>query len=279
MSILSRIFGNPPTTPPALSDAQRANAAIQQRQDIQSGVQQQPAGNTQPTGNTTVPSDANNPNGGNAQNQPLALADRTGDKSPLDNYKDLWQPIDPAKSPPSPSLVPDLTLDPTKLMEAAKRVDFTQGLDPELVKKALGGDSASLLQVLNAAGATGLAQAANIASTITTQALTRQEATLRDHFVPDILRRERVNNAMNGEQMGKLMADPAAAPLLRVLTEQLSKANPNSPADAIRDKAMEYLTGFATATVAATGKQITDIPLPVKGARAPVDWDQWIEAK
>lgn len=69
--------------------------------------------------------------------------------SPMDAFKDIFK-IDSTKAPAKDLLQePLLTLDPAKIAEAVGKMDFTKGIDPALMQKALQGDVAALGQILN----------------------------------------------------------------------------------------------------------------------------------
>lgn len=114
----------------------------QQQQQQQSPNQQNQPGNTPSNGATLPGQNQNNgqPGGGqNAQNQPS--------NNPLDSYSKLWDnPQNNSDTPPA------FAIDPKIMDQVVGSQDFTQGIDPEVMQKALTGDAQSLLNIIQQVG-------------------------------------------------------------------------------------------------------------------------------
>src|ERR1017187_3038061 len=103
-------------------------------------TQQQQAATITPAvaANPTVPSGATVPAGANPDGST---------PSPMDSYKELWSNDPNAKAPMAEfSFNPDQA----KLMEAAKSVDFTRVVTPELSKRIMAGGSDGMTAVMEA---------------------------------------------------------------------------------------------------------------------------------
>jgi hypothetical protein len=88
----------------------------------------------------------------------------------------MWQtPVndkgEPIQAPANPLSQPLFQNDPAKITEAAKRLDFTAGIDPAVATKALGGDVASLMELINSSTQNAFVAAAQYSTGIANQGL------------------------------------------------------------------------------------------------------------
>lgn len=203
---------------------------------------------------------------------PAIPASPIGDESPMAKFADLFKIDDKAVVLGSP--VPSLTPDPVKLAAAVKDVDFTKGIDAALMEKALKGDGASLVAVINQSGQSALAQSSAITARIVEQALTTLTKNYETQVIPAVLRQNNVNVAL---AENPLFANPATAPILEGLKTQFITKYPSATADEISTLANEYLQNFAGMIVGTDAtKQITDVPKPAAGAKKETDWSALI---
>ncbi len=70
------------------------------------------------------------------------------DENPLDLYAKLFQNAATASDIQAPSF----SLDPKIIAEVSSKMNFTQGINPELVQKANGGDAAALVELMQEVG-------------------------------------------------------------------------------------------------------------------------------
>lgn len=201
------------------------------------------------------------------------------DKSPLDGYKDLWQPNKDTKAPVS--LVPSFTMDMTKIQAAAGNLDFTKNLDPAIMANALKGDPAALASALNSTAQSGFAHAIAATGTIVKEALQQQSDTFFKTVVPDMFRRERITNGVNSANPA--FSDPAMLPIVRATEQQMSQKYPTASPEEITKHTQEFLSGMATAIARGNKQQITDVPTldntSIYGfSGGNTDWDKWIES-
>lgn len=175
-----------------------------------------------------------------------------GEKSPLAEYANLWQ-ADPNAKPPT-SITPALNFDATKMMEAARQVDFTKSIDPAILTAASKGDPAALATAISQATQAAIAQSAGITATILKQALTQQEHTLMTDVMPRLLREHNVNGAV--AEGNPIFNNPAVAPMLSALESQLSAKYPTATAAEISVHAKSFLGGLAEEIVRGNGGQV-----------------------
>lgn len=235
--------------------------------------------------NTQVtPPDPNNPtNPGNqtkgSDGSVAAFPVVDQDKSPLDGYKDLWQPLKDAKAPAS--LVPTFTMDMTKIQAAAGNLDFTKNLDPTVMANALKGDPAALASALNSTAQSGFAHAIAATGTIVKEALQQQSDTFFKTIVPDLFRKERITSGVQGANPA--FSDPAMAPIVRATEQQMSAKYPTASPEEITKHTQEFLSGMAMAIARGNKQQITDMPsldnTSIFGQTGTnTDWDTWIKS-
>lgn len=261
MSIID-MFRSPPPQP---------QIQQQQQQQQQLGpdgkpIQQQLG----PDGNPLIP---------NATNQP----NPNDNKSPLADFAKLWETT-PLKDGEKPqidlndpqSIVPNLQIDPKKLSEAAKRIDFSRVIDQELAKKALGGDTAAFSQVINSVAQASFANMSMVASRIVENALRQFSPKLLNESLPHSIRKFSIGDTLSASN--RIFADPAVAPMMDMLKSQLQMKYPNASTKEISDMANKFMQGV----VKAVGTQ--DNNNPNDGSRQQqqkeVDWlDDFLPAQ
>lgn len=69
-------------------------------------------------------------------------------ENPLDSYAKMFENA----TKKADNVAPSFSLDPTVLADVSSKMDFTRGLNPELVKKAQEGDANSMLQLIQEVG-------------------------------------------------------------------------------------------------------------------------------
>jgi len=189
--------------------------------------------------NSTVPSTSTVPA------QVVATAtDATGaakPAAPLDNYNKLWE-NDPNAKKSEPFTI---NSDPAQLLEAAKTVDFTKTLTPELhARIKAGGEDAQLAMVeaMNAVSQLTYAQSAHAAAKIAEQAMQKQQAAF-EASLPDIIKRHSVSD--NLRTTNPLMSNPAMAPMVDALQAQFTRKYPQATATEIQAHVNDFLNGAA----------------------------------
>lgn len=178
-----------------------------------------------------------------------------GAKSPLAEYGKLWEADANAPKLENSSLVPDLSFDPAKLLEAAKGIDFTKVMPPELLAKAAANDPAALAQVINLAAQAGVAQSAGTTAKLVTEALTKQQKVFEERYFPDKLREASSRAAL---QVDTLASNPAAAPVYEMVRSHLAAKFPTASPEAVANHAKTYMSELGLAITEGSGKQVVD---------------------
>lgn len=190
------------------------------------------------------------------------LGDPTGkpEGSPMDAFKDIFK-IDPTKqAPKDPLKEPLLSLDPAKIAEAVNKMDFTKGIDPALMQKALQGDVASLGQVVN--------QAARNSYMGSFQAITgileRAISVNNERFGNSLDGRFRNFQVNSAQSKNPVLNHDSVKPVLASLRSLIAQQNPTMHPEAVATQAEEYfltmgksLASLNTEDVDADGKKKT----------------------
>lgn len=190
--------------------------------------------------------------------------------SPLDQFTKMWDtPLTsdgkPAPMPVDPLRAPIVNFDPTKITESANKMDFASSVNPELVAKALSGDTAAFSDVINQAirnAVVGMTlsngQLLNNAINTNNERITSQ---LPTHIKQVQLRESTEENSVFNH--------PAAQPLVQSLKQLAFAKDPNASVADINDQISKYLTGFAAAVVDA---QPQNVQQRQQTAAAETDW-------
>lgn len=210
MSILDMFRGAAPNNTPAQAQQQQVPAPTQP-----AGAQQQ-----------SQVQDAQN-----------ALSTPAAGTSPLDNYKDLWQPA----TNEAGGATPIFNVDSAKILEAAGKANFASGLSPEVVANALKGDANAFMQAINSVAQQSFAQATIAATKLMEQGL-EKHGQQQQELLPSLVKKSLVSNSM---QDNPLYKHEATRPLLSALESQLAAKYPNATASQITEHAQQFISEFA----------------------------------
>lgn len=204
----------------------------------------------------------------------------TGEKSPLENYVDLWQAPDPKTTRPPASLEVTVPADMTKMMETARTIDFTKAIPKEVLDKALAGDSAAMMAALNATVQASFAQAAGVTAKIVEGALTAQGKKFHDEILPAALKKAQVADSLRTDN--PTFNSPAVSPLIAIVEAQMQLKHPDASPAEITKKAKEYVLTASEHLLGDT-KVISDKPTAgaIKKntlARESEDWSKFFAA-
>jgi hypothetical protein len=208
-------------------------------------AQQQAAG-----ANTTVPSQATPVSNGSNVAIPAV---GQGEASPLAGFADLWK-TDPNTPPPTTSIVPNFNMDPAGLMKMAQQVNFTNHIPQETITKALSGDQTAFLDVINQAAQLGYANATAASSEIIKNSLGKAQGVLQESVLPNAFRNQQIDQALTASN--PIFTDPAVAPMLGMLKNQLQQKYPTATPEQIAEQASAYLGAMSNRIVTAQGGTI-----------------------
>jgi hypothetical protein len=182
-----------------------------------------------------------------AQNNPSAVPQGAESTqaltSPLDPFKDVWSPAAAQAQSADPFAAPYLQLDEGKLAQGLQQVDFTRGMNPELLQKAMSGDAQAFMETLNHVSRATLQQSTRL-QTATTESALRTHSERVKGFIPDAVRQ---SNLQSQPISNPALAHPSVEPMLRVLRGQIAQQNPNMTPQEVASRAENFFTSAAQA--------------------------------
>lgn len=188
--------------------------------------------------------------------------------SPLDAFKDLWNtPVTPPGELPQSMFG---NMDPAKVLESARKVDFAKSTPPELMARIeKGGPDAmvALQQVMNHVSQGVYANSAIATTKIVEQAQAKAQADFLAQL-PSLVRKFSANENLRTEN--PLLNNPAVQPLVGAMTEQLSRKFPNATSAEIQTQVNGYFDAISSAFA----------PKPVQSPAeksAAADWSKFLE--
>lgn len=193
--------------------------------------------NTNPVPNTTTLSTPNT-----APNSVIPDNGSTAPPSPLEKHKDLWE--DDANSGTNTGFQQP-NVDPQKILEAAKTVDFSKVLDQEsLAAVAAGGENAvaALVKVLNSHAQAVYGQAAVAADKIVTARLEAAQNGFQGNL-PRLIRDQQAKQSLFEENPA--FANPTVAPVVEAIADRLAVKYPKATPSELKAMAKEVLQGTA----------------------------------
>lgn len=254
MSIFEKLFG---TQTPAPAPVQSAPTGVANPGQPLPGTQS--TAQTAPNG--TVPAQGQNFNVGNP--------DPNTQQSPLDTFKDVWQT--PAVDPNAAPAGMFANLDPKKLMESARQIDFAKSITPETLQKIqAGGPEAvqALAEAMNSVTQNVYAQSALATTKIVEQALGKAK-TDYEAQLPTLVKKFSTNETLL--ENNPLLSNPAIQPLVGALQEQLIRKNPNASSVEIRQQVQDYFAALGQSFAPKPAQSAAD-----KAARAEEDWSKFL---
>lgn len=207
-----------------------------------------------------------------------AAATATPAPSPLEPFKDLWK-NDPIKNADGTDAAapaaPAPLLDPAKLAEAVKGLDFSKIIGQEnLVKIAKGGQEAveAFSASMNSVAQTVFSQSALASTKLIEKALERQEAKFQQDL-PGILRKHGLGENLRTEN--PVFNNPAVAPLVAALESQLSTKFPNASSAELSKMAKDYMSAIGV-TFAPKPEETVAQVAAAKAKSKETDWTTFL---
>jgi hypothetical protein len=181
--------------------------------------------------NVNDPANGGGNNGGKNDGNNNNNNNNGADKSPLAEWAGLWDTptVKDGETPPTDwndhsSVVPKMNIDPKKLFESAKRIDFAKVANPERVAAALKGDAGAFNEVLNSVMQAAFAHSAMSTSKIVEAMSGQMAEKMFSGALPHHIRKHTVNSAIDAEM--PILSDPAVAPMFELFKAQMQAKYP-----------------------------------------------------
>lgn len=221
-----------------------------------------PAPNTAPVANA-----ATAPNGAVPNNVP-ASENKTG----LDTFADLWNVNNDGNTQGQPLF----NVSQDKLMEAARKQNFTANIPPDLMEKINAGGAeamAAMLEAMNHVSQAAYAQSAFASTRLIETALDKSQFA-KSSELDSRFKSMSVANTLQAEN--PIFTNPAAKPLLDTVQQQMLQKYPNATPAELSRMAQEYLTNFAAAV---NGPQQAQQQQAKAKANAGEDWSNFFDQR
>lgn len=210
--------------------------------------QQKPAESTQPQQNTPPQAKQNlsdNPPSTDASGKMPGT--EPANQNPLDEYRKIFDNANNG----SEIVAPDFSLDPKVLRDVSSKMDFTRGINQEVVQKATSGDVSALMDIIKQVG-----QNAYRASIEHNTALTDSFIKQRGEFekknleqgVRQHLTQSELSNTPNYQH-------PVIKAELNRVASQFAAANPDASPQEVAQAAKKYLDDLHAALNPQSGKK------------------------
>lgn len=190
-------------------------------------------------------------------------------KSPMDTFSDLWKnaPNATGKGP-----APLFNLDPTKMLEAAKSIPFTNAVTPEQMAAIVkGGEGAA--QAFNDA-MQSVAAATMMHSAVTTGNMVEQAVNkAREDFrkeIPGLVKGQTLREAVAAENPA--LSHPSTQPFVTLLQSQLQVKYPNATTTELRGMVSQYFDGLAGIIRPAATTKLVD------ASKGGDDWSKFLDS-
>ena len=212
------------------------------------------ASTSQPTAETSITSSGAGTNVAPAGTDPNSLKQET--QNPFDSYQKMFD--NAAKN--SAIEAPSFSLDPKIVADVASKMDFTKGLNPELIQKATSGDAASMMQLIQEVGRNSYRASLEHATKLTDTHL-GQRSEFESKRVKEGVRSQLTSDALS---QGSDTNANLNHPVVKAELNRIAKSFANSPeyADAspqeIAKAAKQYMTDLHNALNPADPKKDKD---------------------
>ncbi len=251
--VLSNLFNQNPA--PAAAQQPAAAPApqvpVNQPASMDGQQQQQQEGNI-PAGQPQL----------DANGQPIQPAQPPASQepaNPLDLYASLF---DNTNKEGEENLPPEFALSPEALNKAATSLDFTQGIDPEVMTKLAEGDLSALPALLNHVGQQAYSQALSHGTSLTGKYVS-QYGDFQSKQVAPLVREQLTNQALSDSATGDSsidMSNPIVKQAVAKTASELQRKNPTLPPQEIAQMAKSYYIELAASMLGANGDALAALP-------------------
>lgn len=172
----------------------------------------------------------------NAQTQNAAIKT---DPAPLEAFKSLWETAPNTQGTAPTGVLPAMTAE--QLSKTLANSNFLSGVNPEILAKAAGGDTAAFSDVINQGLRTVMTQSV-LASHGLVEAGAKNHGEQLRTSLPSMVRSSNVQDSL---QSNPLFNNPAAKPMVEMVRAQLETKHPQASAREIAEMTQQFVTDFA----------------------------------
>jgi hypothetical protein len=181
-----------------------------------------------------------------SNNQQTDPTKKQAANNPLDPYKELWQDSNtPAANGGNPA--PDNSnpqkqqqQQPASHADIAKKINFSQILNPEIVTKALSGDTAAFSQVINQISQASFAASGKYAEQLIAKAVKDSEGRIGSSLPEKF----KAFSLQNSTLPSKALNHPAVRPMVDAIKQQFMHKFPDATTKEIEDHANSYVSSM-----------------------------------
>lgn len=184
--------------------------------------------------------------------------------NPLDLYTKMYE-----ASNTNPETPPTFELDDAVLNDVSSKLNFTTGINQDLIAKAQSGDAKAMVDLIQAVSQKAYSAALKHGTALTDVHLEKRRA------FDDAALSKNVKNTLTNEALSAIpnASHPVVKTELRRIAESLAKQNPDASASEIATEAQKY---FATVYSAMTSKSAAADDNSIVKAGEVQDWEKFL---
>jgi len=174
----------------------------------------------------------------------------------VDKYADLYQNN---AGTPANGGIPEFSLDPSKVMEVAQGISFTQGMPQDLVQRVQSGDPKAFMEALEFTSRNAYAQAMSHFPTVTNAYLGQRDAATQG-ATRDTVRQELTTNTLSSSIPN--YNNPVVKNEINRVASMYAAQHPDASPQQVAQAALEHLTALSSALNPTSGPQ-SNAPAPI----------------
>lgn len=169
------------------------------------------------------------------------------EQTPFAGFEKLWENESPANGTPIPAKKGVFgEINPEAFAEAAKGIDFSQIVTPEIKSRmAAGGEDAvkASMEAMNSMLQANYANSAQVSTKLIEKGIENFQKDFMKNL-PSIIKKHNTSNSLRQEN--PIFANPAAAPVLEMIQSRLQQKFPKASEAELAQMAKKYITDLAS---------------------------------
>ena len=187
-------------------------------------------------------------------------------ESPLDKFSTVFT-MDDSKAQEGPQF----NIDPTKLVEQAKKTNFVSSVTPEILARIEAGGKdgvTAMMETVNNVAQGGYAQSTLVAAKLVEAALKEQQKHFENVVIPQVVKQASTQAQLS--ELNPALNHPAIAPVMAAVQDSLAKQHPTATPKELSAMAQDFVSAFANAV-----NPPKDAPAN-KGKGSETDWSAFL---